>query len=125
MEMFPAAGSIMRNRPRVREDLPAPVLPTMPTWNELHELHRLSLGPTEILPYPLSAQNVGRDVLQHEIQPLSVANTVVVQLYPALVRPGVGGSSIFVFPSGLDKNKVNTFRFVSWPIVSNKNNLRM
>ena len=37
MTMDPEAGSMIRNRPRDRDDLPAPVRPTMPTWNEKSE----------------------------------------------------------------------------------------
>lgn len=32
MVMLPPAASMMRNRPSVREDFPAPVLPTIPIW---------------------------------------------------------------------------------------------
>ena len=31
--MVPDAGSIMRNKPKVKDDLPAPVRPTTPIWN--------------------------------------------------------------------------------------------
>lgn len=34
MRISPLAASLIRNKPRVREDLPAPVRPTMPTYTE-------------------------------------------------------------------------------------------
>ena len=34
MKMAPPAASMIRNRPTVSEDLPAPVRPTIPTWAE-------------------------------------------------------------------------------------------
>ena len=34
MRMEPSAASMIRNRAKVREDLPAPVRPTIPTWEE-------------------------------------------------------------------------------------------
>jgi len=32
--IFPADGSMIRNRPRVRDDFPAPVRPTIPIWHQ-------------------------------------------------------------------------------------------
>ena len=39
MTMEPVAGSMIRNRASVREDLPAPVRPTMPTYTRIKERH--------------------------------------------------------------------------------------
>ena len=33
MEMYPPAASMMRNKARARDDLPAPVLPTIPIFS--------------------------------------------------------------------------------------------
>ena len=42
MTIFPADGSMIRNKPRVRDDLPAPVRPTMPTCQQANITTTLS-----------------------------------------------------------------------------------
>ncbi len=41
MTMLPAAASMIRNRPKVMDDLPAPVLPTIPTYKIINNYKTL------------------------------------------------------------------------------------
>lgn len=71
----PSAASLIRNKPKVREDFPAPVLPTIPTWwKEIEE--DLTLGQSQSISKTLSKV----DIVERLLYFLDYQHPKIVQL---------------------------------------------
>lgn len=107
----PAAASSSLKRQSVMEDLPAPVRPTIPICAGTHTQlwlmkpslltqYCLLIAPSPPL-YLLPSFDIQCESFQDEVQSLSVAHTVVVELHVTLHRPFRWGLLILHLPGGL------------------------
>ena len=84
MRMEPPADSMIRNRARVSDDLPAPVRPTIPTCNQQGVHCSIVVG---LLTNLCTPRYFNRDVPQDKVQSLSVTSGVLVKLDMTLTWP--------------------------------------
>lgn len=109
MVISPAAASSSLNRQSVMEDFPAPVRPTMPICTEQGHMNLISFWPASdssvIPPHNtsdlLSSFDTQCQVLQHQVQSVSVPDAVVLELHATLHWPLRRWLLVLHLPGGL------------------------
>ena len=100
MVMDPPAASMMRKRPSVSDDFPAPVRPTIPTFHQIKWI--FFFKPNFPLrfesQYFFASVDFAGDSFEDEIEAFAVADLVVVERHLAVLRPIFRHFSLPILP---------------------------